>query len=719
MDDPHRELLTTLSAEALDYHGKAKVIYCEGGEWPDLEVWSRTWRKKLEPIYYACSKKAKPPAPPHTVPVNICVGSTCLRPPAPAPAHQITPIDVCALSRSAMDKHNEDVKAGHTAGAEYWHGQATGYGVLCAAGRSKESPAPAAKSPINVCTQIARAKKIHEDYMNLPEDPITGDHPWHSHWISVYDKTLEAMECPVNPPTPPPASDIAWFAGFLDGEGNIYIKQSHPGRGVAGYELRLTITNTHIPTLERISKVWGMGKVFIRKQRIGRKPIADWIATYNVALKILEVTVPYLVTKQAQAKIAIAFQKRLQRQGKQRGVIYGQYLFKQDAQFCELLKRAKIEDVDAEFEINRILQEKEFPIPPTPPQMFGWVGGKKQLAKTIVALIPPHKTYVEAFCGAAAVFWKKEPSQVEVLNDLDKDLIRFYRHIGDIDRCDIKDISRDCDTLRNKQGKQEPCEFLSNVLCSFGDMRRTRTLNKGKEAGGGYHRCYANAPSFHKYLDQYKERLKGVKLHNEDWLTVVRRYDAKDTFFYLDPPYHGTSRDYNHNGTELPRLAEVLPKLKGKWLLSYDDHPEVRAAFKGYSIIGVTSNYTVQSGSNSKKGKQVLIANYDLKKPPAPPPYKFMSLSEISKYEPEMRRLKVSEVARSPRGFLTAYKRAGSSGSLSESWRKERDGFIARHLAQYNENPTYRRQLALIAWAYMPAKNPPAPAPLNICIHSS
>ena len=317
-------------------------------------------------------------------------------------------------------------------------------------------PAPSAKQPINVCTQIARAKKIHEDYMHIPEDPVTGDHPWHAHWINVYDQTLDKMQCGVEPPVPP--------------------------------------------------------------------------------------------------------------------------------------------------------------------QPFGWVGGKKQLAKTIVALLPPHKTYVEAFCGAAAVFWKKERSAVEVLNDLDKDLIRFYRHIGDIDRCDIKDISRDWDTLRNKQGKQEPCEFLSNVLCSFGDMRRTRTLNKGKEAGGGYHRCYANAPSFHKYLDQYKERLKGVKLHNEDWLSVVRRYDAKDTFFYLDPPYHGTSRDYNHNGTELPRLAEVLPKLKGKWLLSYDDHPDVRKAFRAFHIIGVTSNYTVQSGSNSKKGKQVLIANYPIKKPPAPVP---------------------------------------------------------------------------------------------------
>lgn len=68
-----------------------------------------------------------------------------------------------------------------------------------------------------------------------------------------------------------------------------------------------------------------------------------------------------------------------------------------------------------------------------------------------------------------------------------------------------------------------------------------------------------------------------------------------------------------------------------------------------------------------------------------------------------MRALGVSKVARSPRGFLTAYKRVGGSPSkLSEAWKRKRNGFIARHLAQYNVNPILRRKLALIAWAYMP-----------------
>ena len=83
--------------------------------------------------------------------------------------------------------------------------------------------------------------------------------------------------------------------------------------------------------------------------------------------------------------------------------------------------------------------------------------------------------------------------------------------------------------------------------------------------------------------------------------------------------------------------------------------------------------------------------------------YKYMSLSEIEEYLPEIRRLGVSKVARSPRGFLTAYRRAGGNpDNLSAVWKRKRHGFIRRHMAQYVENKTLRRKLALIAWAYMP-----------------
>lgn len=83
--------------------------------------------------------------------------------------------------------------------------------------------------------------------------------------------------------------------------------------------------------------------------------------------------------------------------------------------------------------------------------------------------------------------------------------------------------------------------------------------------------------------------------------------------------------------------------------------------------------------------------------------YKYMPLSQILSYEKEMEALNVSEVARSPRGFLTYYKKLhGDSSKVNEYWDVKRNGFIARHLAQYKVDKGYRRKLALIAWAYMP-----------------
>jgi len=82
---------------------------------------------------------------------------------------------------------------------------------------------------------------------------------------------------------------------------------------------------------------------------------------------------------------------------------------------------------------------------------------------------------------------------------------------------------------------------------------------------------------------------------------------------------------------------------------------------------------------------------------------RMLSLKTIKKYEPEMKEKGVSKVARSPRGFLTAYKRAGGDQKkLSSEWKKKRKAFVARHGVQYEKNPTRRRRLALIAWAHDP-----------------
>ena len=91
-----------------------------------------------------------------------------------------------------------------------------------------------------------------------------------------------------------------------------------------------------------------------------------------------------------------------------------------------------------------------------------------------------------------------------------------------------------------------------------------------------------------------------------------------------------------------------------------------------------------------------------------------MSYRQASKYEGQAKELGVSKVARSSRGFMREYERAGSSRSMkarlvpgkNQTWGSRRDAFIKRHIVQYKKNPTKRRWLALIMWGFMPDKMP-------------
>ena len=98
--------------------------------------------------------------------------------------------------------------------------------------------------------------------------------------------------------------------------------------------------------------------------------------------------------------------------------------------------------------------------------------------------------------------------------------------------------------------------------------------------------------------------------------------------------------------------------------------------------------------------------------------YPWMSYTAAHAYESEAERYGVSTVARSARGFMREYERAGTARAMvarplpqgvhgGETWKQKRNGFVARHMTSYRENPTYRRYLALIMWAYKPPGPPP------------
>lgn len=109
-------------------------------------------------------------------------------------------------------------------------------------------------------------------------------------------------------------------------------------------------------------------------------------------------------------------------------------------------------------------------------------------------------------------------------------------------------------------------------------------------------------------------RLAGVYIENLHFAEVVRRFDRPHTFFYLDPPYYGCERYYGAGifaRDDFARLAEQLAGIKGKFCLSLNDKPEVRAIFKGFTIRTVSLRYSVGK-ARQLPARELLIMNYRL-----------------------------------------------------------------------------------------------------------
>lgn len=252
---------------------------------------------------------------------------------------------------------------------------------------------------------------------------------------------------------------------------------------------------------------------------------------------------------------------------------------------------------------------------------LAWVGGKSKLTATIIPLIPPHKCYVEVFAGAAWVLFRKPESKVEVINDINSDLITLYivlqNHLEEFVRYyKWSLISREEFTRL----QLVPPETLTDI------QRAARFYYLVKNAFGAkiVHQCFGVANSskprlnllrLEEDLSEAHLRLSRVTIENLPYANLIQRYDGKDTFFYIDPPYWDCENDYGKNlftKEDFTQLRDVLSKCQGKWLVSINNVPQIRELFKGFEFKEVKTSYSINSG-NGKAVTELLISNYALK----------------------------------------------------------------------------------------------------------
>jgi len=245
-------------------------------------------------------------------------------------------------------------------------------------------------------------------------------------------------------------------------------------------------------------------------------------------------------------------------------------------------------------------------------------GGKTRLRKELLQHVPEHKTYVEPFVGGGSLFFGKKPADKAVISDINEPLVKFYKTVPKLENgisCNFKD--KQSKEAFEKEKEREPegpldrvCNFLYLNKCSYGgkqdNFAKNTCVRNGKQVG---------IKRFGKNIDKYKERLgsDNVEILNKDYKTVIEEYDSPNTFFYLDPPYLGPKDVYDYDEIDHEELKEILENVKGKWLLSIDNHPKIKELYKDFDQKVVSFRYTL--GDNRDEKKELLIANYDLNSP--------------------------------------------------------------------------------------------------------
>lgn len=247
-----------------------------------------------------------------------------------------------------------------------------------------------------------------------------------------------------------------------------------------------------------------------------------------------------------------------------------------------------------------------------------WVGGKRRLAQFILPVFPDHSCYVEPLCGAAALFFLKEPVKVEVLNDSNGDLIRLYRVVTH----HLEEFIRQFKWALNSREmfkwlQDTPPETLTDIQraarfyylqkSSFGGKVKGQTWGTATTA-----KASINLLRMEEDLSAVHLRLHQVFIEHLDWAKCVEKYDRPHSLFYLDPPYWSTEGYGVDFGLEqYDRMADLLRTMKGKAAVSVNDIPAMRQAFKGLPMKRLVTTYTVGASGRGREPKgELLITNF-------------------------------------------------------------------------------------------------------------
>lgn len=262
--------------------------------------------------------------------------------------------------------------------------------------------------------------------------------------------------------------------------------------------------------------------------------------------------------------------------------------------------------------------------------IMGYYGSKHRSANWLIGLMPPHQGYVEPFAGSLSVLAQKSAVKIETVNDLDDNVITFWRVLRDR----TEDLERACSLTPHS--RVEHAESIPLRPDPYDELEHARRvwirLAQGRagqlrRTGWRFHAAATGTGSgMARRLDQYvgrfaavATRLRSVSLECRDGLDVIRDYGRDPAnLLYVDPPYLGSTRTGSTDGYALEmrgddqhrELAEVLGDCKAMVLLSGYDSPLYTRLFDGWERYEFAT-WTGQGNSRAAR-TEVAWANYQL-----------------------------------------------------------------------------------------------------------
>ena len=254
------------------------------------------------------------------------------------------------------------------------------------------------------------------------------------------------------------------------------------------------------------------------------------------------------------------------------------------------------------------------------PTVAGYIGGKRLLAKRLAERINavPHDLYAEVFMGMGGVFFKRTSApKTEVINDVSKDVATFFRCLQNHYQA-LLDMLKWQLSSRNEFERlmgQDP-DTLTDLQRSVRFLYLQRLTFGGKVAGRTFGVDTTSPARFDiqrliPLLEAAHERLSGVWIECKPWQAFIKQWDREHSLFFLDPPYWGFENYYGKDKfdrSQFSEISETLKGLRGRFIMTLNDVPEVRELFDWADIEPVELTYSV-GGVNGKKVKELIISS--------------------------------------------------------------------------------------------------------------